>query len=503
MLIFKPLQWLRRACRWQRFLAIFLMTLLLQPWSAAVAQRRVLPEVFNTGIATYVEQSSGQPLGILSNQVDNGTTVPLLDPGGNLLGCDGQPLASYAGFSMTLFEADSAGLDTAGPPIDLSDPPPDSPPPNLANDNPFSLLVNDGRYNFLLDPAVNLQSGVAQTDPGATYILVITPPTDSSFGVRRIRIEILDPVENAAGEIVALSYLATSLDGQPISVDGATEILRDVQVVTNANNQLLSLFEFGLDAAICEAEQVEITKTADRSAAQPGDIVVYRLNIKNITKAAIDSVVAYDTPAVGFEFLPGSVSGELDGVPVTVNASTSGTGITFRTDAEIALGQSLNVIYAMQVTPDALRGSGRNSAIVTAERTDSGFMIQDGPSTHRLSLDPGILADCGTLIGRVFEDKNFDGEQQPGEAGIPNAVIFLDDGNRVVTDADGLFSVQKMLPGQRTGTLDLASLPGYTLAANLYFIERNSLSRLVNLAPGGLVRMNFGVTPTFQEEQQS
>ena len=155
----------------------------------------------------------------------------------------------------------------------------------------------------------------------------------------------------------------------------------------------------------------------------------------------------------------------------------------------------------MRVTPDALRGSGRNNATVTAEREDNDFRIEDGPSTHRITLDPGILSDCGTLIGRVFEDKNFDGEQQNGEAGIPNAVIFLDDGNRVVTDADGLFSVQKMLPGRRTGTLDLSSLPGYTLAANTRFIERNSHSRLVNLAPGGLVRMNFGVTPTFQEVQ--
>ncbi len=164
--------------------------------------------------------------------------------------------------------------------------------------------------------------------------------------------------------------------------------------------------------------------------------------------------------------------------------------------------QTLNLVYATRLTPDALRGSGENSAIVTATRTDNGFDIQDGPSIHRINLEPGILSDCGTLIGRVFEDKNFDGEQQNGEAGIPNAVIFLDDGNRVVTDADGLFSVQKMLPGHRTGTLDLESLPGYTLAPNLYFNERNSRSRLVKLAPGGLVRMNFGVTPTFEEGEQ-
>jgi hypothetical protein len=107
------------------------------------------------------------------------------------------------------------------------------------------------------------------------------------------------------------------------------------------------------------------------------------------------------------------------------------------------------------------------------------------------------LSDGGTLIGRVFVDKNFDGEQQPGEAGVANAVVFLEDGTRITTDPNGLFSVANVLPGAHTGVLDLSSLSGYTLAPNLQFIERNSQSRLVRMAPGGLARMNFGVTPTF------
>ncbi|NEP62757.1 MAG: hypothetical protein F6K31_38540, partial [Symploca sp. SIO2G7] len=160
------------------------------------------------------------------------------------------------------------------------------------------------------------------------------------------------------------------------------------------------------------------------------------------------------------------------------------------------------VLYAARVTPDALRGNGENLASVSAERSDNQFFVQAGPSIHRLVIDPGIVNDCATLIGRVFVDKNFDGEQQAGEAGIPNAVVFLDDGNRIVTDADGLFSVSCMLPGIRSGVLDFSSLPGYALAPNLYFNERNSQSRMVNIAPGGMVRMNFGVTPTFQEDAQ-
>lgn len=400
---------------------------------------------------------------------------------------------------MAFYEPDASGLDLSNllalTPTSGSE----SIPPNSRNVNPFSFSANDGRYNFLLDSGKVLSSGLAQTDPGAEYILVINPPESSGFTERRIKVVITDVFNGPNVNVPSISYRATSLDGQPISIDGATELVKTVEV-RNALTQSLTFFEFGLDATVCNAEQVRITKSADRSAAQPGDLVVYRLNIQNVAKAEIDSVVAIDTLPIGFEFVPESVSGRIDETPIEIGIQTSGNTVGFSVKEAIAASQSLDITYATRLTPDALRGSGQNSAVITAKRTDSGYRIQDGPSIHRITLDPGILSDCGTLIGRVFEDKNFDGEQQSGEAGIPNAVIFLDDGNRVVTDADGLFSVQKMLPGQRTGTIDLVSLPGYTLAPNLYFNERNSHSRLVNLAPGGLVRMNFGVTPTFREE---
>ncbi len=77
-------------------------------------------------------------------------------------------------------------------------------------------------------------------------------------------------------------------------------------------------------------------------------------------------------------------------------------------------------------------------------------------------------------------------------------MVYLEDGNRITTDPNGLFSLANVLPGYHTGVLDLSSVPGYTLAPNKKFRERNSQSRLVHLEPGGLVRMNFGVTP-FQE----
>ncbi len=471
---------------------LFVISIFSHSITGALAQQA--PEsTNNTATATYA--TKGTDISAISNQISTGVTLPLIDPGGRLLGCEGQPLASYAGFSMALYEPDASGLDLGRllplEPTTAAN----GVPPNISNINPFPLS-SEGRYNFLLNESTG------QTDSNATYILVISPPGDSSFGERRILVEMLGVQRSDPLSSVTLSYRATSLDGQPIGLDGNTELTRQLEI-RDAAYQSITIFEIGVDTVICEADQIKIIKSADRSAAQPGDIVVYRLNIKNLSAANIEAITAIDIPPVGFELLEESVSGQVAETSVAVETSVAGDRVRFRAIEPLAPDQVLDIFYAVRITPDALRGSGRNSVSLTARRTDNGFRLQNGPSEHRVTLDPGILSDCGTLIGRVFEDKNFDGEQQTGEAGIPNAVIFLDDGNRVVTDADGLFSVQKMLPGQRTGTLDISSLPGYTLAANLYFNERNSLSRLVNLSPGGLVRMNFGVTPTFQEVPES
>jgi hypothetical protein len=102
----------------------------------------------------------------------------------------------------------------------------------------------------------------------------------------------------------------------------------------------------------------------------------------------------------------------------------------------------------------------------------------------------------GTIIGRVFVDKNGDGEKQADEPGIAKAVIFTDDGLRVTTDEYGRFSIPGIYPGYRSAVLDLSSIPGYQIAANVRMRDRNSPSRMVRVAPGSLARMNFACTAT-------
>ncbi|AFZ02960.1 DUF11 domain-containing protein [Calothrix sp. PCC 6303] len=242
---------------------------------------------------------------------------------------------------------------------------------------------------------------------------------------------------------------------------------------------------------------LETIKTGDRAAAEPGDTVVYRLAIRNTGNVVARNVSVTDRLPIGLTLINKSVKGSIGNQSIDLTISpASNRSVTITTQQELQPNQILNVVYAVEVTPDAVRGNGINLAQARAGNLGS------NQASYRLQIRKGIVSDCATLIGRVFIDKNFDGEQQRNEPGVPNAVIYMDDGNRIITDANGLYSLSNVISGYRSATLDLTSLPGYALAPNKYFIEKNSFSRMVRLAPGSMGRVNFAVTPAFSEERR-
>jgi uncharacterized repeat protein (TIGR01451 family) len=443
----------------------------------------------------------------------------LVDPLGRITTCSGGLFPDYSGFSVGLYvPADGTGLsgEVAGlvslTQTELPDQPGNGIPqgitPNTQNSNPYFLTNgNDGSYSFLLD----VQKG--QLDPGSTYILVIKTPDSSGLSERRIRLVIGERTSNNA-----VTYTATALDGLPltgVTASGETiqpgDSTQTLVVGTSINGELqvndanaagLGLAVLSIGTTMCDSQAIQITKSGDRASAEPGDTVIYRLAIKNLSEVSVNNLTVTDTLPQGLQFRKDSAKAEMGETPVAVTATTNGPTITFQfPNVNLPAGQTVTVAYAVTLTPDAVRGSGANSASVSAQRSDNQTPLKDGPAIFRIRIRPGIVSDCGTIIGRVFEDKNFDGEKQNGEPGIPNAVIFMDDGNRITTDANGLFSLSNVLAGRRTGVLDLTSIPNYDLAPNLRFKEHNSPSRLVRLSPSGMVRMNFAVTPKAKAAQ--
>ena len=453
-----------------------------------------------TGITVVLDPQEQEPVQQTVIVPPPITPEPLRDPLGRITGCAGEMLPDYNGFSVGLYRP-NPGDPTGGiqglaslTPTEVPDRPNNNIQlglgPNTENANPFFVTNGDGgAYNFLLD------MGRGQLDPGTEYILLVSPPAGSIYEERRIRLRFGDRNGNN------IVFTATSLDGRPISsTDGGTSIQGTIQI-NDAERVGLNLAVLDFDTGVCEAQEIQITKTGDRIVAEPGDTVVYRLAVRNLAATPLNSLVISDRLPLGLQFRGGSVRAALGETQVSISSRQDGRNIVFDVpDVTLASGETLNIAYAARVTPDAIRGNGRNSASVNGQRVDNFLPVRDGPAIHQLRIDPGILSNCGTLIGRVFVDKNFDGEQQANEPGVPNAVVFLDDGNRIITDDNGLFSLANVVSGYRSGVLDLASLPGYAIAPNLKFSERNSQSRLVRLEPGGIARMNFAVTPASEEE---
>ncbi|MBF2063680.1 MAG: DUF11 domain-containing protein [Calothrix sp. C42_A2020_038] len=465
-----------------RLFSVILITYLLTTPSVEAVR------IQNTANYTF-KTPNGDSVSGISNELKQ----ELVDPFGQIRGCGGEILPDYTGFGVSLYEAGTDDTLRALVPLTQTGPGTNFTglPPNIQNNNPY-FLANDqpkGSFNFLL----NRTNG--QLDIGRRYILVINPPTGArQYSQRQIRIVI-----TARNDIAkTVSYTATALDGKGISQDGDPSSFSTTVPIQDAATTGLILSTISLlDRPICVgvAQPLQIIKTADRAAAEPGDTVIYRLLVKNLNTVSAKQVSISDVLPVGFGYVNKSARAELNGRLLSVDAVTNGYNVIFNLSESIPPESSVTVAYAVKLTSDALRGSGENVASVSARRDDNNALLRDGPSRYRLRIRSGIISDCGTLIGRVFYDKNLDGEQQAGEPGIPNAVVILDDGNRITTDVNGLFSVANVISGSRTGVLDLTSVPGYDIARNRKFKERRSQSRLVRLEPGGLARMNFGVVP--------
>lgn len=101
-----------------------------------------------------------------------------------------------------------------------------------------------------------------------------------------------------------------------------------------------------------------------------------------------------------------------------------------------------------------------------------------------VTLDP--LFDLGTIIGKVFDDKNRDGWQDEGEQGIAGIMVALDDGTYALTDEYGRYHFPAVKPGHRLVKVNLSSLAGSAIATT-------DEALVVSVTPGLLAKANFGV----------
>ena len=165
-----------------------------------------------------------------------------------------------------------------------------------------------------------------------------------------------------------------------------------------------------------------------------------------------------------------------------------GSGLHFNV-GDIQQGASHLLQYQLAVGSGVNFGTYTNTAIAVATMATE-HRSDDIPLSTKakasVKVVPSALFDLATVIGKVYHDRNGDGQQTRGEEPIPNARLLTSAGQRIQVDQDGQYHLSNVIPGRMVIRLDETSLPVGTSVVG-------RLSKLVDIRPGIPSKVNFGV----------
>ncbi|MCA1817161.1 MAG: DUF11 domain-containing protein, partial [Acidobacteria bacterium] len=345
--------------------------------------------------------------------------------------------------------------------------------PNAANDNPFTTPAG-GTFGFALSPA---QLGAAGA-PATYYVNV------SARGYRTRMIAFT--VEPAALGL----YTATvrALDDQPLAEAGSYALTDKAVTLENLANVALNIPLF-------ETQTLEITKAADQQRAEIGDVVTYRVQLRNTTQSAVRDISVRDQLPQSFHYAEGTALLQIPPAPnQTIAPEVSGNTITFRL-ASLAAGETATITYRVRIGANAQEGDQVNSATVVAHFS-TGEEITAGPAHATVRVSNGIFSTRQIVIGRVFVDANGDGQFDKGERPVPGARIYLDNGQSVITDSEGLYNLPSVEDGAHVISLDPVTIPSGLMLTDAGARSGRSWTRLLRTPLGGgtMLHQNFALT---------
>ncbi|MGY2892828.1 DUF7933 domain-containing protein [Deinococcus sp. UYEF24] len=239
--------------------------------------------------------------------------------------------------------------------------------------------------------------------------------------------------------------------------------------------------------------QLVIVKTVNTLQASYGDRLTYTLAIQNLSKTtAVTEATITDTLPAGLVYVPGTST--LAGAPYT-DPTVSGPVLTW-TGLNIPAGGTLQITYAVRVTPDAtgdlinivvVRGNGGNATAIASNTAKA-----------TVKINPLSFAPLGDLIGYVYVDRNRDGQfQQNTDLPLYRARVILAGGRIALTDTDGRYHFANVPFGTQAVRLDPASVP----YSAIKLPTEGGLNGTQTVFVRGLTSVDFPLAPVYGDIQ--
>jgi outer membrane protein OmpA-like peptidoglycan-associated protein len=381
----------------------------------------------------------------------------------------------------------------------------------------FMAMVEDSSTAMAPQPIVE---GDADGDPSddnsiSVFVILAVSPTSSSVTANPAVVT-ADGVTNSTITVRLIDDLGNPEPGKTVQIVSdrvGIDTINPVSAVTDANG--IATFTINSNTigvatitatdvtdgivltqqaavSFTQGRVLDLTIMANKDEVVVGDVVTYRVILRNTVASDVTQVRLDNFVPPGFKYLKGS--SRLNSAPLA--DPTGSHTLTFDIGTVPALvdtngnGQAdpgeagyMEILYQLTVGSSAKPGDYINQA-VAKDVCDSCAVSNLDEALITVTLDP--IFDLGTIIGKVFNDENRDGWQDPGEDGVAGVMVALDDGTYALTDEYGRYHFPAVKPGHRLLKINLRSLADGAVATTRETV-------VVWLTPGLLAKANFGV----------
>ncbi|HVG29542.1 MAG TPA: hypothetical protein VM864_07565, partial [Pyrinomonadaceae bacterium] len=433
---------------------------------------RVTGEIHPGGGAVNVATVTGENV----ERTDSSAATAVINPFGVVFSGRGGGTTTISGARVSLLTAQTSDATLATVPgLGFT--------PNEANANPFDTAAG-GTFGFALSPA---QIGT----PGApaTYYLNV-----NARGYRTRMIELVVQPADAAGLYAAR---VRAIDDQPLAEAGSFALTAGPVALTN-------LATVALNVPMFETQALEIQKTADQQRAEIGDVVTYRVEVRNTTQSPLYNLLVRDQLPQSFHFAEGTALVQIAPAGAQhFEPEVRGNELTFRLPT-VAASAAATITYRVRLGANAREGDQVNSATVNA-RFASGETITAGPAHATVRVGAGVFSTRQIVIGRVFVDANGNGQFDRGERGVAGARLYIDNGQSVITDSEGMYNLPSVEDGAVVISLDPVTVPSGLALTDEGRRAGRSWTRLLRTPLGGgtLLHQNFALAAAEAENSHA
>ena len=352
--------------------------------------------------------------------------------------------------------------------------------------NPVSPLVITDDLNAAGPGALTYVTGTATVNGSVTGVTVsgnvITVNYSATYG----------PL--AVGGTIDLSFRATL--GSTLAT-GTTVTNTGVVTWGNPSQRAAASVSIQLDTP---PGALTVSKTTPLVQVTRGQLIPYTITVTNVLSGVVQGVALVDSFPAGFRYVPGSA--RIDGTPAEpalAEFTLTWSNLSFAAGAHhtvvlllavgagVGEGQFMNRAQAFaQVSASTASrvqasAAGAHTAVKRAQAAAApvlgNALSSEGSAT--VVVVPDTTFDCTDVIGKVFDDKNGNGQQDPGEPGLPGVRVVTTRGLAAVTDEFGRFHITcAITPLEGRGSnfalkLDDRTLPsGYRLTTPEVLVER-------------------------------